>query len=121
MLTYTLRGSGSLSELRAYADEVLRPALEQVEGVAAVDVKGGAKREIRVELDRGRVDALRLSLPEHPDDDADRGGAAQRQRPAARRGQPPHAWIGGADGKGDDPVQQVPTQTEPPKDGESVW
>src|SRR5215207_3205668 len=61
VLTYTLRGSGSLSELRAYADEVLRPALEQVEGVAAVDVKGGAKREIRVELDRGRVDALQLS------------------------------------------------------------
>ncbi|HKY36352.1 MAG TPA: efflux RND transporter permease subunit [Polyangiaceae bacterium] len=60
VLTYTLRGS-SLSELRAYADEVLRPALEQVEGVAAVDVKGGAKREIRVELDRGRVDALQLS------------------------------------------------------------
>jgi len=61
VLTYTLRGGGSLSELRAYADDVLRPALEQVEGVAAVDVKGGAKREIRVELDRGRVDALGLS------------------------------------------------------------
>jgi HAE1 family hydrophobic/amphiphilic exporter-1 len=61
VLTYTLRGGGSLSELRAYADDVLRPALEQVEGVAAVDVKGGAKREIRVELDRARVDALGLS------------------------------------------------------------
>jgi hydrophobic/amphiphilic exporter-1 (mainly G- bacteria), HAE1 family len=61
VLTYTLRGKGSLSELRSYADEVLRPALEQVEGVAAVDVKGGAKREIRVELDRARVDALQLS------------------------------------------------------------
>jgi hydrophobe/amphiphile efflux-1 (HAE1) family protein len=61
VLTYTLRGSGSLSELRSYADDVLRPALEQVEGVAAVDVKGGAKREIRVELDRSRVDALGLS------------------------------------------------------------
>ncbi len=61
VLTYTLRGGGSLSELRDYADETLRPALEQVEGVAAVDVKGGAKREIRVELDRARVDALGLS------------------------------------------------------------
>ncbi len=61
VLTYTLRGKGSLSELRDYADETLRPALEQVEGVAAVDVKGGAKREIRVELDRGRLDALGLS------------------------------------------------------------
>jgi hydrophobe/amphiphile efflux-1 (HAE1) family protein len=61
VLTYTLRGGGSLSELRDYADDVLRPALEQVEGVAAVDVKGGARREIRVELDRARVDALKLS------------------------------------------------------------
>ncbi len=59
VLTYTLRG-GSLSELRNYADETLRPALEQVDGVAAVDVKGGAKREIRVALDRSRVDALGL-------------------------------------------------------------
>jgi HAE1 family hydrophobic/amphiphilic exporter-1 len=61
VLTYTLRGGGSLSELRDYADDVLRPALEQVEGVAAVDVKGGARREIRVQLDRARVDALGLS------------------------------------------------------------
>ena len=61
VLTYTLRGGGSLSELRDYADDVLRPALEQVEGVAAVDVKGGARREIRVELDRARVDAVGLS------------------------------------------------------------
>jgi hydrophobic/amphiphilic exporter-1 (mainly G- bacteria), HAE1 family len=61
VLTYTLRGGGSLSELRDYADDVLRPALEQVEGVAAVDVKGGARREIRVELDRSRIDSLSLS------------------------------------------------------------
>ncbi|HTV19313.1 MAG TPA: efflux RND transporter permease subunit, partial [Polyangiaceae bacterium] len=61
VLTYTLRGPGSLSALREYADEVLRPALEQVPGVAAVDVRGGAKREVRVELDRARMDALSLT------------------------------------------------------------
>ncbi|HKY34951.1 MAG TPA: efflux RND transporter permease subunit, partial [Polyangiaceae bacterium] len=61
VMTYTLRGTGSLSTLHTYADEVLRPALERVSGVAAVQVKGGAKREIRVELDRVRVDALSLS------------------------------------------------------------
>jgi HAE1 family hydrophobic/amphiphilic exporter-1 len=61
VLTYTLRGQGSLSALREYADEVLRPALEQVAGVAAVDVRGGAKREVRVELDRARLDALGLT------------------------------------------------------------
>ncbi len=61
VLTYTLRGSGSLSELRAYADDVLRPILEQVSGVAAVDVRGGARREVRVELDRARLDSLGLT------------------------------------------------------------
>lgn len=61
VLTYTLRGTGSLSALREYADDVLRPALEQVPGVAAVDVRGGAKREVRVELDRARMDALGLT------------------------------------------------------------
>jgi HAE1 family hydrophobic/amphiphilic exporter-1 len=61
VLTYTLRGEGSLSVLREYADDVLRPALEQVPGVAAVDVRGGAKREVRVELDRARLDALELT------------------------------------------------------------
>lgn len=61
VLTYTLRGTGSLSALREYADDVLRPALEQVAGVAAVDVRGGAKREVRVELDRARMDALGLT------------------------------------------------------------
>ena len=61
VLTYTLRGSGSLSALREYAEDTLRPALEQVPGVAAVEVKGGAKRQINVELDRSRLDALKLT------------------------------------------------------------
>jgi hydrophobic/amphiphilic exporter-1 (mainly G- bacteria), HAE1 family len=58
VLTYTLRGNSSLSELRKYADDEIRPALEQVDGVAAVDINGGAKREIKVSLDRARLDAL---------------------------------------------------------------
>ncbi|HYP97895.1 MAG TPA: efflux RND transporter permease subunit, partial [Polyangiaceae bacterium] len=58
ILTYTLRGETSLSATRKYADDVLRPALEQVEGVAQVSVNGGATREIKVDLDRARIDAL---------------------------------------------------------------
>jgi hydrophobic/amphiphilic exporter-1 (mainly G- bacteria), HAE1 family len=58
VLTYTVRGAGSLAEIRDYTDDVLRPALEQVDGVAAVDIKGGATREIRVLLDRPKLDAL---------------------------------------------------------------
>jgi len=58
ILTYTVRGTGSLAEIRDYTDDVIRPALEQVDGVAAVDIKGGATREIRVSLNRTKLDAL---------------------------------------------------------------
>ena len=42
-LTYTLQGGGSLSEARKFADDVLKPALEQVDGVA-VDQRPGRRR-----------------------------------------------------------------------------
>jgi len=58
VLTYALSSRKSLSEARKYAIDVVKPALEQVEGVAVVDVKGGAEREIRVSLDRKKLDAL---------------------------------------------------------------
>jgi hydrophobe/amphiphile efflux-1 (HAE1) family protein len=62
VITYTLGGAGrSLAETAKFARDVVKPALEQVDGVASVDVKGGAEREIHVELDRAKIDALRLS------------------------------------------------------------
>ena len=61
VLIYTLHGQGSLSQIRKYADDVLRPALEQVDGVAAVNIKGGADRQVHVDLDRSRLDAVGLS------------------------------------------------------------
>jgi len=60
VLIYTVRGTGSLSATRKFAEDVIRPALEQIDGVASVEVKGGAKREIQVQLDRARIDALSL-------------------------------------------------------------
>jgi hydrophobic/amphiphilic exporter-1 (mainly G- bacteria), HAE1 family len=62
ILTYTLRGASSLAELRQYTDDVIQPALEQVDGVAAVDIRGGATREVRVLLDRPKLDALGIGL-----------------------------------------------------------
>ena len=60
ILIYTLSSRKSLSAARKYAEDVIKPTLEQVEGVAVVEVKGGATREIRVELDRAKMDALKL-------------------------------------------------------------
>jgi hydrophobe/amphiphile efflux-1 (HAE1) family protein len=62
ILTYTLSAAGkSLPETGQYARDVIKPALEQVEGVAAVNVRGGAEREVHVDLDRAKIDALGLS------------------------------------------------------------
>lgn len=61
ILTYTLATNGSLSETRKFAEDVIKPAIEQVDGVAAVDVSGGAAREVQVELDGARLDALGVS------------------------------------------------------------
>ena len=62
VLTYSLSGGGrSLAETAKFARDVLKPALEQVDGVASIEVKGGAQREVHVDLDRAKIDALRLS------------------------------------------------------------
>lgn len=61
IITYTLRGPTSLAELREYVDDVIRPAIEQVEGVAAVNIEGGPEKEITVKLDRAKIDALGIS------------------------------------------------------------
>jgi HAE1 family hydrophobic/amphiphilic exporter-1 len=64
VLTYTLSGGGmSLAETAKFARDVLRPSLEQVEGVAALEVHGGPEREVHVDLNLAKVDALHLSPP----------------------------------------------------------
>jgi hydrophobic/amphiphilic exporter-1 (mainly G- bacteria), HAE1 family len=58
ILTYTVRSSQALSAIRKFADDKLKPAIEQSAGVAAVEVRGGAKREVRIRIDRAKLDAL---------------------------------------------------------------
>jgi hydrophobic/amphiphilic exporter-1 (mainly G- bacteria), HAE1 family len=70
IVTYTLQGGGSLSTARKFADDVLKPELEQVDGVASLNVQGGGVREITVELNRTRLEALNLTA----------GDVAQRLR-----------------------------------------
>jgi len=48
--------------LRQIAELQVRPALNSVPGVAGVDVLGGAPREIAVDVDPGRLQALGVSL-----------------------------------------------------------
>jgi hydrophobe/amphiphile efflux-1 (HAE1) family protein len=58
VLVYSLHGKRPLHELRKFADDVIRPGLEQVDGVAQVQIWGGAEREVHVDLDQAKLDAL---------------------------------------------------------------
>jgi HAE1 family hydrophobic/amphiphilic exporter-1 len=61
-LAYRLVGPYDPGYLSRIADEEVRPTLLGLDGVAAVWVYGGTNREISIELDRERMDALGLTL-----------------------------------------------------------
>jgi len=67
VLNIGLSGSRSPRELRRIADDVVKPRLERVSGVAAVNVTGGRVREIRVEVDQERLRAFGLALSQIED------------------------------------------------------
>ena len=60
IMTYTLSG-GDTQALRDFAEDDLRPLLEQVDGVASVTVGGGRERQVNVLLDLDRIMSLGLT------------------------------------------------------------
>jgi HAE1 family hydrophobic/amphiphilic exporter-1 len=55
ILTLALSGPVPPEELTRLADDVVKPALQRQNGVGAVDVVGGRKREIRIVVDPARL------------------------------------------------------------------
>ncbi|MDI7066437.1 efflux RND transporter permease subunit, partial [Klebsiella pneumoniae] len=65
VLAYSLTSKQqSLSALHDLAQFQMRPLLSSVEGVARVDVTGGAQDEFEVAIDPARLAAYKLSLPD---------------------------------------------------------
>ncbi len=67
IMIFAVTEKGSLdsrSTLRRKVEREMVPQLERIEGIAAVDVLGGEKREILVEVDNHRLFARKISLPE---------------------------------------------------------
>lgn len=58
IMLYTVSGDQNPQTLRTYADDELKPLLEQVPGVASIEVLGGRERQINVEIDLDRAVAL---------------------------------------------------------------
>ncbi|MGE0791951.1 MAG: efflux RND transporter permease subunit [Sandaracinaceae bacterium] len=61
IMLYTLSGGEDVQALRRFAREEIKPALEQIEGVASVTVKGGRERQVNVLVDLDAVQALGLT------------------------------------------------------------
>ena len=62
IMTFAVGSSQRSDITRRQVEDDLKPLLEQIDGVAAVEVNGGEVREIQVELDPGRLEALGLPV-----------------------------------------------------------
>jgi hydrophobe/amphiphile efflux-1 (HAE1) family protein len=61
VLSYTVSSKRSSLETRRLVEDVVQPALQKVDGVGAINIQGGDEREIRVELDVAKIEAVRLT------------------------------------------------------------
>ena len=64
IISLALTGDATARELTVLAEEVISKRLKAVNGVAAVEVKGGIDREIQIQLDSSQLSAYRLSIAE---------------------------------------------------------
>ncbi|BAF60862.1 cation/multidrug efflux pump [Pelotomaculum thermopropionicum SI] len=50
--------------LKKIAEDIIKPRLERIEGVATASISGGREREIRVRLDQAKMETYGLSIPQ---------------------------------------------------------
>ena len=62
IMRLAVEGDLPINELKTIAEDTVSPYLERVDGVASVDVQGGAAKEIRVDVSTNRLEAYGLSL-----------------------------------------------------------
>lgn len=55
IMTLAVTGDRSLLELKEFAEELIKPRLEQIEGVGSAEITGGVEREIQVEADPSKL------------------------------------------------------------------
>ncbi len=80
IITLGISGSQNPSELYDYATETLKPQLQQIDQVGLVEVLGGRKREIHVELNQDKLRAYGVSAQQV----AQRIGTAGQNIPAGK-------------------------------------
>ncbi|WP_053228272.1 efflux RND transporter permease subunit [Spirochaeta cellobiosiphila] len=62
IMDLTLYGDRPIDELGKLAEDVVKPALERISGVAQVEITGNRDKEVHVDIDKNRLGAYNLSL-----------------------------------------------------------
>ena len=62
IMTLALAGDRTLLELKELAEELIKPRLEQIEGVGSAEITGGVERQIQVEADPRKLALYGLTL-----------------------------------------------------------
>ena len=62
IMTLSLRGNRTPEELRSYAENIVQPRLEQIDGIASANIAGGREKSINVDIPRDRLEAYGLSI-----------------------------------------------------------
>ncbi len=62
LMTLSMQGDHTAAELYEYADKIVSPALEQIDGVASAEISGGEEKCVRVSVSADRLEAYGLSL-----------------------------------------------------------
>jgi len=62
IMTLAVSGDRSLLELKEFAEELIKPRLEQIEGVGSAEITGGVEREIHVEADPRKLSLYGLKV-----------------------------------------------------------
>ncbi len=58
----SLKGNRTPEELRDFAEDVVQPKLEQLDGIASANINGGREKCIRVDIPRDRLEAYNLTI-----------------------------------------------------------
>ncbi len=62
IMTFAVRSELDPTRVRDYIDDVVRPALQKIDGVASVVIKGASEREVHIDVDRAKMERHGLTL-----------------------------------------------------------
>ena len=62
IIILSVSGPRSLLELKEFSEEVIKPRMEQIEGIGSAEIAGGVEREIQVEIDPQLMSLYELSV-----------------------------------------------------------